>query len=199
MEQEKKQNPRLSEEEVRERLKSCKDLQVVNEVYSFGQSMVKEIIDSIRVVESKAVSFAAYGAAIVTLLVSSSATWSKLGNQYTLWIGACAGLSALICTVFSVKAITLKEHESVSQDEWLKTEVLTDEVTIKRYRILVIWGTMQSRISLQEEKVRHLFKAQFWLKVSVAFLVVLLFHIAQLYTFEKYIYTVGSMVWIPGR
>jgi Ca2+/Na+ antiporter len=180
MKEREKQNPRLTEKEVRERLKLCTEIKVVEEIYSLGQSMLKDIVDSVRVLESKAVSFAAYGAAIVTLLISSSAAWSKLGNKLTPWICVCAGVSALICTVLAVKAIALHEHEIISQDEWLNKESLDNELKIKRYHILSIWGVMTSRIDVQARKVIEVRRAQLWLKISVAVLVVLLFQIAVL-------------------
>ncbi len=77
---------RLSEEEVRERLKLCEDPKIVDEIYSFGQTLQKETIDQIHILESKATSFAAYGAAVVTLLVSSSSIWSGLRNRWSAWI-----------------------------------------------------------------------------------------------------------------
>ena len=73
----------LSEKEVRERLDRCSDPNIVDEIYTFGQILEKSAVDQINILESKAVSFAAYGAAIVTILVSSSAAWSNLGNGLT--------------------------------------------------------------------------------------------------------------------
>jgi hypothetical protein len=72
--------PRMTEKQVRERLSQIVGLEIANEIYSLGQSMANEIIGSIRALESKATLFAAYGTGIVTFLVSSSATWSNLGN-----------------------------------------------------------------------------------------------------------------------
>jgi hypothetical protein len=185
---------------VRERLKLCKEIKVIEEIYSLGQSMLKDIIDSIRIVESKAISFAAYGAAIVTLLVSSSAAWSKLGNKWTPWICVCAGLCALMCTVLSVKAIALQQHESISQDEWLNKESLDNELNIKRYHILTIWGAMTSRINIQAKKVIGLHRAQRWLTVSVVVLVVLLFQVAVLNSVGlNHGCTVSSVVGISRR
>ena len=171
-------NPQLSEEEVRERLDLCEDPDIVNEIYNFGQTLEKEAIDHIRITESKATSFAAYGAAIVTLLVSSSSTWSKLGNQWTPWIAVCAGICGLMCTYFSIQAISLKEFYCISEDEWLKTECLSKLHTLKRYRILTMWGTIKSHDKAQEEKVGKLKRAQLWLMGSVIYLVYLLLHIA---------------------
>src|SRR5664280_152095 len=101
-------SPQLSEEEVRERIDHTDDPAVLDDLYNFGQKLEQAAAEHVRIVESKAISFAAYGAAIVTLLVSSSSSWARLGNQWTLWIAFCAGASAMICTYFSVQALLLK-------------------------------------------------------------------------------------------
>jgi len=170
--------PRMTEKQVRERLSQIVGLEIANEIYSLGQSMANEIIGSIRALESKATLFAAYGTGIVTFLVSSSATWSNLGNLMTPWIAVCAGLAALICTVFSVKALALKTYKIVSQEEWLESECLENELKLKRYHILTTWSAMESRLEVQLKKLSELRSAERWLQVAVAIMAFLLFQIA---------------------
>jgi hypothetical protein len=101
---------RLSEEDVRQRLSVCEgEPEVVNELYDFGKILNGEVLERIKGVESKATSFAAYGAAIVTVLISSISIWSKAGDQWSPWISACAGISGLICTCFALRALWLRE------------------------------------------------------------------------------------------
>jgi hypothetical protein len=169
---------RLSEEEVRERLKLCEDPEIVNEIYGFGQTLGEEVIEQIKTLESKATLFAAYGAAIVTLLVSSSSIWTNVGNRWSAWIAVCAGLCGLMCTYFSIKAMSLKKFECISEDEWLKRECLSKIYTLKRYRILTMWGTIESHGTIQREKALELQRAQVWLMGGVVYLVYLLLHIA---------------------
>jgi hypothetical protein len=171
---------RLSEGEVRERLRLCEDPEIVDELYDFGQDLLKEVNDRIRALESKAVSFAAYGAAIVTLLVSSSSTWSRLGNRGSAWISICAGVCGLMCTSFSIRVLSLREFEWTSEDEWLKTECLTKINTLKRYRILTMWGVIHSHGKNHEEKARDIQRAQIWLTGSVIFLLYLLVQVTLL-------------------
>jgi hypothetical protein len=183
-------NTRLSEDEVRERLILCENNpDVVNELYDFGKNLGSEVNERIRAVESKAVSFAAYGAAIVTLLVSSISVWSKVGNQWSPWISACAGICGLLCTYFAVRVLTLREYEWTSEDEWLKLECLSNIETLKRYRILTMWGTIHSHGKAQSKKARELQRAEVWLTGSVVYLLFLLFH-AVFLSFE-------ANFWIP--
>jgi hypothetical protein len=171
-------SPQLTEEEVRERLGLTNDPVIIDDLYNFGQKLEKSAIEHIQIVESKAISFAAYGAAIVTLLVSSSSSWARLGNQWTLWIAFCAGASAVICTYFSIQALLLKQFDYISQDEWLNAECLSDIDKLKRYRILTLWGTIDSHDKIHSTKATALQHAEVWLAGSVIFLVYLLLHIA---------------------
>jgi hypothetical protein len=175
---------RLSEEEVRHRLSLCEgNLEVVNELYDLGQMLGSEIIDRIRAIESKAVSFAAYGAAIVTLLTSSAAIWLKLGNQWSPWVSLCAGFCGFMCTWFALKVLALRQYEWISEDEWLKIEVSPELIALKQYHILTMWGTIQSHGKIHREKARELQRAQIWLAGSVVYLLYLLFHVAFLRSF----------------
>jgi hypothetical protein len=182
----------LSEEQVRERIQACEDAAVIDELYTFGQGLAQETVDSIRSVESKATSFAAYGAAIVTLLVSSSATWSNLGNKCTLWIGFCAGITGLLCTYLSISALSLKEYECISQDEWLKEECFSRVEKLKRYRILTLWGMITSHGNVQRGKATKTLRAEIWLTASVSCLVYLLLQITVIRAFDGF----KSSVWI---
>lgn len=195
----------LSEEEVRERLSLCKgNPKIIDELYDFGRVLGNEAADRIRALESKSTSFAAYGAAIVTFLVSSASLWSKLGNEFSPWIVTCAGFCGLMCTCFSLRVLILRGHELISEDEWLKTECLSQINTLKQYRILTMWGVMQSHDKFQREKATELQRAQVWLAGSVAYLVYLLFQIAVVRTFHNgsWISLWQSMVqghsWIPS-
>lgn len=196
---------RLSEEEVRKRLCICEDnLEVIDELYSFGQTMANEVIDRIRSIESKANFFTAYGTAIVTFLVSSASFWLKLEDQWFPWISACAGLCGLMCAYFSIRVLKLKQYEWISEDEWLKTECLSKISKLKQYRILTMWGTIQSRATIQREKARELGRAQVWLAGSVVYLVYLLFHVAIRCSFGNDFWIslwqrmIHSHLWIPS-
>jgi hypothetical protein len=77
--------------------------------------------------------------------------------------------------------MSLKEYQCISEDEWLKQECLSGNVAfLKGFRILTLWGTIDSNTKAQANKVYQLWRAQMWLKVSVAYLFIALLHIAFL-------------------
>jgi len=177
-------NTRLSETEVLDRLSLCNgNPEIVNELYDLGQMLAKEVIDRIRSIESKAVSFAAYGAAIVTLLISSAAIWLKLGNQWSPWVSLCAGFCGFMCTCFALRVLALRKYEWISEDEWLKIESPPELNRLKQYHILTTWGTIHSHGKIHREKARELQRAQIWLAGSVVYLLYLLFHVTFLRSF----------------
>ncbi len=171
---------RLTEGEVKTRLLSCTSGEVLQEVYDFGQSLLKETVDRVKALETKASSFAAYGIAVVTLLVSSSASWEKLGGSWSLWIAACAAICGLACTGLCVSALRLDAHSLISQEEWLEPECLSkgDMAFLQKYRVLTMWGAIDSYTEAQARKAKKLMQAESWLAVSTAFLVFLLLELA---------------------
>jgi hypothetical protein len=165
---------RLSEEQVRERLVLCENAEVLDEIYEFGIGLSKEINDQIKSIESKAISIAAYGAAIASLLVTSSSTWIKLGTQQVLSAAVCAALCGGICTAFAVRVLKLQSFDTISEDEWLKAECFANIERLKKYRVLTLWGVIDSHIDAQARKAKLLLRAEVWLTGSVAFLVLFL-------------------------
>ena len=175
---------RLCETEVRRRLKLCVDIEVVDEIYSFGQMMLRETLENTKILDSKAASMAAYGGAIVTLLVSTSGGWVPLGNPWTLSIAAIAAICGFGAAVLAVMAMALRDFEWLGEEEWLEQTCLSQISKLKSYRILTIWGAMDSHKDANVAKVCLLKKSQFWLSLSVLFVLFLLLHIGWLQRFH---------------
>ncbi len=190
---------RLSEEEVRRRIALCTKTDVVDEVYTFAQMLLKETVTRVRLIDTKAASMAAYGGAIVTLLFSTSGTWSHLGDKWTVIIAAAAGLSAFVAAVLAVKVMALREFEWLSDNEWLEPGCLSDIDNLKRYRSLTIWGTMDSYKTAYLSKVRLLQRAQLFLSVAVLLLLLVLLQVAWLRLFHQASGITGAIRhrWLP--
>jgi len=77
----------------------------------------------------------------------------------------------------------------VSQEEWLESECLQNELIFKKYQILTTWSTIESRLEVQLKKLGELRRAQRWLQVAVAIMAFLLFQIAFI---KSYRFTQGS-------
>jgi hypothetical protein len=108
----------LTEEEVERRLLSCENAEIMEELYSFGTVLVRQVVEDIQHVDSKAASMAAYSGAILTFLVSQQ-VWS-ITNQFAKYGTILAGLVAAAGLVLAVKARWLEEFEWFSQEDWLE-------------------------------------------------------------------------------
>lgn len=183
-------SPRLTELQVRERLNDCDDPKVMEELYSFGLSMSKDALDRVKALEGKASSFAAYGGAVVSLLVATATNWTGHGNPSSSCIAFTAGLCGLCCNVQAVKALLLQKIETVSQDEWLNATCLSDFDLLRRFRIVTLWGAIDSRTRAENSKATRIREAEVWLTSAVTFLVLLLFQVA-LYANLK-----GDLAWV---
>lgn len=169
---------RLSEKEVRERLFSCTNADVIDEIYRFGQMMLKETLEVGRVLDSKAAQLAAFGSAVTTLLVSTSGSWYRLGNRWTLLLAALAGLAGFIAAMCAAQGLALREFDWLGEKEWLEPSCFTDINKLKRYRALTIWGAMDSHKDAHLGKALQLRRAEKALVVSVFFLLLVLLQIA---------------------
>jgi len=176
---------RLSEPKVRERLRLCTATDVIEEVYEFGQKMLTETVTRTRLLDTKAATMAAYGAAIVTLLVSTSGTWARTGNRWTPIVAALAGLAAFVAVICSVTVMALKNFDWLSEEEWLEPNCLSDINKLKRYRALTIWGAMDSYKTVHVRKANRLKLAEWTLLLSVCLLFVVLLQIAWLFPFNQ--------------
>jgi hypothetical protein len=166
---------RLAESEVGQRLAECKERpQIVDELYSFGQALVRQAVEDIHRIDLKAGSFAAYCGVVITLLVSSQGSWSKMADGWVYLSVIGSGSAALVGAIFSISALALRNFEWFSQKEWLETSCFDDLTKLKRYRVLTMWGVVTSYRDAHAVKVRRLVKAQWFLVAAGCFLLVAL-------------------------
>ncbi|OFV96229.1 MAG: hypothetical protein A3H28_10185 [Acidobacteria bacterium RIFCSPLOWO2_02_FULL_61_28] len=180
---------RLTEREVRERLALCSDAQVVDELYDFGRLMLNHSVENTRGLDSKAAQMAAYGGAIVTLLVSTAKAWVPLGNSVTILLAGVAGVSAFVAAIFAVLAMKLRTFDWLGEREWLEDKCFSQLVRLKAFRVLTMWGAMDSHKSANIGKIKFLKTSQRWLSWAVAFILLLLLHIG-------WSQTLGQTFWI---
>lgn len=171
-------NPRLTEVEVQERLRQCTDPKVIDEIYELGSALNREGLEQLKGIETKATSFAAYGAAIATLLVSSASTWSSAGTRWSLWIAFFAGFSALVCTSFAVQTLKLTTLRAVSPRDWFKEDHLRVSDDLRAYHAFAMWQVVDFRIDVQRRKAISIRQSEIWLGGAVGYLALLLFQIA---------------------
>jgi hypothetical protein len=161
---------RLTEEEVKDRLELCTGKpQMLDEVYTFGQMLVRQVVDDLEHVDSKAASIAAYAGAVVTLLVSSGIWRSQAETSMIKYGAMIAGVTAALSVIWAVRARTLEHLDWFSQSDWLRKECLqgSDTFLLKQFRVLTMWGVIGSYRDRHVRKVKLIEVAQRLLAASI--------------------------------
>lgn len=109
----------LNENQVRDRLRLCTDQVILDEYKAQGETFNKEGIEQVKALEAKATSVSGYGAAVVTILVSTYAMWSGVGNGSSRLVVCFAALSGVICEAFAVRTLSLTPVKLASEEGWL--------------------------------------------------------------------------------
>jgi hypothetical protein len=109
---------------------------------------------------------------IITFLVATSGSWSNLAHKpFGLPLPVYAAIVAFLATICAVRSLRLKEYEWFSQEEWLEESCLANRERLRKYRILTIWGVLESHRQVTNDKRTWLIRAQ-WTLVAAAILLV---------------------------
>jgi hypothetical protein len=162
----------LTIEEVRRRLTLYEDEKMTDELYDFGKLLLAEATDRVAKLDTKAGSLAAYAMGIITFLVASSGSWSKLVRKpLGVPLPVYAAVVAFIATIYAVRSLRLQQFDWFSQEEWLEASCLTDLERMRKYRILTMWTVLESHRQVHDSKSALLAKAQ-WALVGASILLV---------------------------
>jgi hypothetical protein len=163
---------RLSEEEVRARLVAYEDTDITDELYDFGKMLVSEAVNRVNRLDTKAAAVAAYSVGIVTLLASTSPSWIPRIQGlwgFTLFI---SGVLAFVGASCAVKGLVLRPIEWFSANEWLSKECLSSRERLRKFRILTMWGVLNSWSEAGENKSAWIARAQYSLLAAAILLLV---------------------------
>jgi len=134
----------LTEEQVIERLGEVKEPEVTDELYSFGQTMVDEVADRLKTLETKATWIAAYSIGLITILVSIQAKWTGTFHPWATSMMALSAVIAFVAAATAVSALSLKVYPFFSHNEWMKADCLNSADRLRRYHIVVMHGVHDS-------------------------------------------------------
>lgn len=134
----------LSEKQVNEILEQNFPDATTDELYSFGLSIVQEAMEQYHRYDSKATKIAGYSGAVMALLLTQFAEWSKSLDWWAIPILFLAALVALVAAGFGLGAIALREIPWYSPRDWFRVEVLDDSNLLRKYHILCMYLVRQS-------------------------------------------------------
>ena len=161
---------KLEEKDVKELLRAYASVAVTDELYQFGSMLVKEGVERVHWLDSKAAALAGYAGAIIVLINLTSPIWRPAASwwiQATLILAAFAVFAA---GVFAVLALSLKTFEWFSDTEWIKDGCLDDADILRRYHILAMYGVRRSHEDASARKAARITWAQRIFGVAVVLL-----------------------------
>lgn len=166
----------LSMDEVKRRLAllGSDNSQILEEIYSFGQVLVRQVVEDIQNLDSKAAAMAAYAGGIVTLLVSSGVWSTRIAMSSAKYGLVVAGVLTAISAVCAVRARTLQPFDWFSQSDWLRQECLENKnhFLLKQFRVVMMWQVINSWRNRHERKAKRINVAQYLLAASVCILAI---------------------------
>ena|SRR5207245_847998 len=172
-------NVDLSEDEVKARLALYEDATISNELYDFGRMLLQDAVDRIGKLDSKASALAAYCGGLVTILISTSASWAKFASPSATSLLTVAVLGIVISGALAVWSMTLQKIEWFTQDEWLKRDCLSSSERLRRYHVLTMWGVIKSHHAAYRRKIGKIYYAQVVLVLAGLFLLAAFLQIAR--------------------
>jgi hypothetical protein len=164
----------LSKKEVQRILGRKQLTATTDELYSFGLEMVKEASERYQRYDEKANKIAGYSGAIVALLVSEFSKWSGAIDWWAMPVVFGAALLGLISAALGLSAISLREIESPSPQDWIREDMLGNPDRLRRYHILAMYVVRQSFIAQSERKAKRVQHAQWTLVAAGAILLFVL-------------------------
>jgi hypothetical protein len=183
-----RQLPDLDEKQVRERLALSKGKpDVVDELYDFGDMLLRDAVARIAAIDSKATSIAGYAGGLVTLLIATSGIWASQSDWLLTSLTVVAGVAAAVAGACAMQGIALQQTQWFKFSGWLQQDCLQDRDRLRRYHILTMWQVIKSHYECYVTKIDRVRRAQKFLVVAGALLAISFLQVAYTRTPLKHL------------
>jgi hypothetical protein len=173
------QLPDLDEKQVRERIALAKGKpDVVNQLYDFGDMLLRDAVARNAAIDSKAASIAGYAGGLVTVLIATSGIWASQTDWLLTSLTVFAGVVAAGAGACAMHSMALQQTHWFKFSGWLQKDCLQDRDTLRRYHILSMWQVIKSHHEYYVTKVGRVRRAQTLLVVAGAILTASFFQVA---------------------
>jgi cytochrome c biogenesis protein CcdA len=174
----------LTYAEVKIRLNSYSDTAITDELYSSGESLVSNAADRMAKLDSKALGLAAYSAGIVTMLISTSAMWTKLlSGRFFSAVAACSVFALVVAAWLSIRSTFSQPIQWYTVNNWLDNQCLENREKLRRYRVLTMAKILDSYFAAIRIKNRRMKTAVRVMYFALGLLVLCLLQVSGLYAF----------------
>jgi hypothetical protein len=172
------------ENEVIERLEKYEDPQVTDQLYDFGSKMVRDVIERLNSLETKAGILAGFAGAMIVVVVSTFSSWKDLIHDWPiasifLFLGIIVLLIAAGSALMGLRVMTFEGlHE---RDLWFASEYFQHPDRLRRYYLVGMYRKVVSHNSINDRKADMLWLTERLILVGAVLLAIpLLLEIWQL-------------------
>ncbi len=151
---------RLEEKDAKELLQGYESSAVTDELYEFGAMLVKESVDRIHWLDSKAAAIAGYAGAIIVLINLTAPIWRPATAHWVQAVLVLAAVGVFAAGACAVRALFLREFTWFSDTEWIKDDCLDDADFLRRYHVLTMFGVRRSHEMASTSKTSWITRAQ---------------------------------------
>ena len=136
--------------------------------------MLQDAVDRIGKLDTKAAALGAYCGGLITILVSTSPSWSKFAPPFAVAMIAAAMTGIVIAGSLSVWSTALQRTEWFKQDEWMNKECLSATQQpldrLRRFHLLAMAGVITSHQAACRAKIKRIYYSQVVMVVSALLL-----------------------------
>lgn len=143
------------ENEVIERLEKYEDPQVTSDLYDFGSQLVRDAIDRVNWLDTKAGIFAGFAGAMIVVVVSTFASWKDLVKDWPIAsIFLFLGIIALLLAASSaLRGLRVRTFEGLDEkDLWFASEYFQHPDRLRRYYLIGMYRKVVSHRRINDQK-----------------------------------------------
>ncbi len=179
--------------EVKSRLEKypAENTGITDELYSFGEVLIKDASDRLSQLDTKAFATAAYAGGMISVILTMLALWKgslDTLSQIVIFFGIIGLMISAGLAIHSARALSV---DWFSDNDWLRSECFESRDWLRRYRIATMWQIVKSHQVASQKKAAWIELAQNVMLFSFSLLALALFDVAIWHTALKWIW-----VWV---
>jgi len=163
------------EKDIIERLSGYTDPEVTKELYDFGKDLVRDALDRVNWLDTKAGVFASVSGAMVVVVISTFSSWKDVvkdwpGGSVCLFFGL---LSLLAAAWSAVRALRVRTFQGLNEtDLWFAKEYFQYPDQLRRYYLIGMYRLVVSHDRINYQKATTLIRAERLVVVGAFFLAI---------------------------
>jgi hypothetical protein len=151
------------ENEIIERLQGYEDPEVTKQLYDFGKELVRDALDLVNWLDTKAGVFAGVAGGMIVVVISTFSSWKDLIKDFPSGsICLFFGLISLLLAAWSaIRALRIQTFQGLDEKNlWFAKEFLQHPDQLQRYYLIGMYRLVVSHDSINKRKALMLVRAE---------------------------------------